>query len=42
LVVKKTGYKGFIGVEYEGSNLEEEEEIMATKKLLLSTAKQLN
>ncbi len=41
-IVKKAGYKGFIGVEYEGSNLDEEEGIIATKKLLLSTAKQLN
>lgn len=41
-IVKKAGYKGFIGVEYEGSNLEEVEGIMATKKLLLDTAKQLN
>jgi hypothetical protein len=41
-IVKNAGYKGFIGVEYEGANLDEEEGIIATKKLLLSTAKQLN
>ena len=41
-IVKKAGYKGFIGVEYEGANLEEVEGIIATKKLLLSAAKQLN
>ena len=41
-IVKKAGYKGFIGVEYEGANLEEIEGIIATKKLLLSAAKQLN
>jgi len=40
-IIKKAGYKGFIGVEYEGSNLEEEEGIMATKKLLLKAAKNL-
>ncbi len=40
-IVKKAGYNGFIGVEYEGSNLEEEEGIMATKKLLLKAAKDL-
>lgn len=41
-IVKDAGYNGFIGVEYEGSNLEEEEGIIATKKLLLSASKQLN
>ncbi len=33
-IVKDAGYSGFIGVEYEGSALSEEEGIMATKKLL--------
>ncbi|MBL4559875.1 MAG: sugar phosphate isomerase/epimerase [Labilibaculum sp.] len=41
-VVKDAGFTGFIGVEYEGANLEEEAGIMATKKLLLSAAKELN
>ena len=41
-IVKKAGYKGFIGVEYEGDNLEEEAGIIATKKLLLRSADQLN
>ncbi len=37
-IVKKAGYTGFVGVEYEGENLSEEEGILATKKLLLRTA----
>ena len=41
-IVKDAGYKGFIGVEYEGSRLSEEEGIIATKELLLAAAKQLN
>jgi len=41
-IVKDAGYTGFIGVEYEGDNLSEQEGIIATKKLLLSAAKELN
>ncbi len=41
-IVKDAGYAGFIGVEYEGANLEEVEGIIATKKLLLTSAKSLN
>ena len=33
-IVKDAGYKGFVGVEYEGSRLSEEEGIIATKTLL--------
>ena len=33
-IVKDSGYKGFVGVEYEGSKLSEPEGIMATKRLL--------
>lgn len=33
-IVKKSGYRGYIGVEYEGGNYSEEEGIMLTKKLL--------
>jgi len=33
-IVKDAGYKGYIGVEYEGKNLSEDEGIMATKRLL--------
>ncbi|MDH5414381.1 MAG: sugar phosphate isomerase/epimerase [Flavobacteriaceae bacterium] len=37
-IVKDAGYTGFIGVEYEGENLSEEEGIIATKNLLLKSA----
>ncbi|MCK4750339.1 MAG: sugar phosphate isomerase/epimerase [Bacteroidales bacterium] len=33
-IVKDAGYRGHIGIEYEGSKLSENEGIMATKKLL--------
>jgi len=33
-IVKESGYKGFVGIEYEGSKLPEPEGIMATKRLL--------
>ena len=33
-IVKDAGYKGFVGVEFEGSRLSEEEGIIATKTLL--------
>ena len=33
-IVKENKYKGYIGIEYEGDRLTEEEGIMATKKLL--------
>jgi len=41
-IVKDGGYTGFIGVEYEGSILSEEEGIKATKELLLSAAEKVN
>ncbi|MBP2834020.1 sugar phosphate isomerase/epimerase [Aquimarina sp. U1-2] len=41
-IVKNSGYKGFIGVEYEGSRLNEIEGIIATRDLLINTAKQLD
>ncbi len=41
-IVKDAGYTGFIGVEYEGNRLNEEDGIIATKELLLNTAKKLN
>ena len=41
-IVKDAGYTGFIGVEYEGRELSEEEGIMATKNLLLSAAKKVS
>ena len=34
-IVKESEYTGFIGVEYEGNILSEEEGILATKNLLL-------
>ncbi len=37
-IVKDAGYTGFIGVEYEGRGLGEEEGILATKNLLISAA----
>ena len=40
-IVKNAGYTGFIGVEYEGSGLSEEEGILATKELLLKAAGEL-
>lgn len=36
--VKDAGYSGYIGIEYEGSRLGEEEGIIATKKLLEKAA----
>lgn len=38
-IVKDAGYAGYIGVEYEGSGLSEEEGILATKRLMLKAAK---
>ncbi|MCP4978662.1 MAG: sugar phosphate isomerase/epimerase [Maribacter sp.] len=40
--VKDAGYSGFIGVEYEGSTLSEEDGIIATRELLLKAAKMVN
>lgn len=39
-VVKDAGYKGYIGVEYEGGE-DEEKGILATKNLLLNAAKKI-
>lgn len=41
-IVKNHGYTGFIGVEYEGSELGEEEGIIATKELMLKAARHLS
>lgn len=41
-IVKDAGYTGYIGVEYEGNELSEEEGILATKNLLLNIAKSLS
>lgn len=40
-IVKDAGYEGFIGVEYEGDRLSEEEGILATKNLLIESAKEI-
>jgi len=40
-IVKRGGYKGFIGVEYEGEILSEKDGIIATKKLLEKASKML-
>ncbi|WP_422082558.1 sugar phosphate isomerase/epimerase family protein [Ulvibacterium sp.] len=41
-IVKDAGYTGYIGVEYEGSELTEEEGILATRELMLNAAKKLS
>lgn len=33
-IVKDAGYRGYVGIEYEGANLSEDEGIRATKRLL--------
>ncbi|MBZ9786353.1 sugar phosphate isomerase/epimerase [Psychroflexus sp. CAK57W] len=40
-LIKDSGYKGYIGVEYEGDRLPEKEGIKATRNLLLKSAKSL-
>lgn len=41
-IVKDAGYDGYIGIEYEGSNLSEKEGIIATRNLLLKADAQTN
>lgn len=41
-LVKNSGYRGFIGVEYEGERLSEEQGILATKTLLEKTISSLS
>ena len=41
-IVKASGYTGYVGVEYEGENLSEEQGIIATRELLLRIRKELN
>lgn len=41
-IVKQANYFGYIGIEYEGSRLSEEEGIRATKDLLIRTGKELS
>jgi hydroxypyruvate isomerase len=33
-IVKRSGYQGYVGIEYEGNRLGEDDGIIATKKLL--------
>lgn len=40
-IVKNAGYNGFVGVEYEGSTLSEEDGVQATKKLIEKCFEQL-
>lgn len=40
-IVKDSGFNGFVGVEYEGDSMGEEEGILATKNLLLKVAKEI-
>ncbi|MFM1877180.1 MAG: hypothetical protein RLZZ241_46 [Bacteroidota bacterium] len=40
-IVKDAGYTGFVGVEYEGSELGEAEGIIATRDLMLKAAQQV-
>ena len=41
-IVKDAGYTGYVGIEYEGSELSEPEGIKATKKLLEKVGKALS
>jgi sugar phosphate isomerase/epimerase len=38
-IVKDAGFRGYIGIEYEGSELSQDEGIMATKNLLIKAGK---
>lgn len=40
-IVREAGFQGYIGVEYEGSELSEAEGIMATKELLIRAGQQV-
>jgi hypothetical protein len=40
-LVLDAGYRGYVGVEYEGGKLSEEDGIIATKKLLVKVRAQL-
>ena len=41
-IVKDAGYTGYVGIEYEGNTLSEEEGILATKRLLEKVGKALS
>lgn len=40
-IVKEAGFTGYIGIEYEGSELSEPDGVIATKKLLISEGKKM-
>ena len=40
-IVKDAGFTGYIGIEYEGSELSEPDGIIATKKLLIAEGNKL-
>lgn len=41
-MVKASGYKGFVGVEYEGEMKSEEEGIQLTRDLLIKVGRELS
>jgi sugar phosphate isomerase/epimerase len=41
-IVKDAGYKGYVGVEFEGSKMSEEQGIIATRDLLIKVGKALS
>ena len=41
-IVKDHGFQGYVGIEYEGSELGEEEGIIATRDLLIKVGKALS
>jgi len=41
-IVKGFGYKGYIGVEYEGERLSEEDGILATRNLLIKVGQSIS
>ena len=40
-IVLDAGYRGFVGIEYEGERIPEREGVELTKKLLMSVRKEL-
>ena len=40
-IVKDSGFRGYVGIEYEGRDLSQDEGIMATKNLLIKAGKSL-
>lgn len=41
-IVKDSGFEGFIGIEYEGDNVDEEEGILELKNLVLESAEKIS